>query len=149
MLDAIKWWLSSRRHTSIHGWMKAQYTRSELERLVAEATDADLVRPPNPLAKNTYLGGGLPELRKTVTRLYRHYGDQIWSACYRAAASGRPTNGYDLYSSWIEAFSTLSMAFQAINPEMFEEMLVRHALRQCAIELLAEAPQPQGHGTAR
>ena len=128
--------------------MREQYTRSELEQLVAEAADAGLVRLSNPFARDTYLDGGLPTLRKTVTRLYRRYGDQIWSACYRAAAHGRPTNGYDLYSSWVEAFSTLPMAFQVINPEMFQEMLVRHALRQCAIELLAEAPHPPANRTA-
>src|SRR5437773_2461148 len=106
--------------------MREQYTYSELQQLVTEATDADLAHAGNPLTRDTYLDGGLPVLRKTVARLYRRYGDQIWSACYRAAARGRPTNGYDIYSSWLEAFSTLSMAFQVINPEMFEEMLVRH-----------------------
>src|SRR5881628_3355787 len=132
MLDSLNWWFSLRRNATFHEWMREQYTREQLRALVKEATDADLCHPYNPLAQDLYLDGGLPVLRKTVQRLYSRYGAEIWSACYRAAAKGRPSTGYDLFSSWLAAFDGLPMAFQVIEPPMFEEFLVRNALRQCA-----------------
>jgi len=142
IIEAIRWKLSFMRNATLHQWMKEQYSRSELERLVEEAIDADLCHVYNPLARDVYLDGGLALLRETVARLYRRYGDQIWAACYRAAARGRPTNGYDLYPSWLAAFGTLEMAYQVIAPAMFEEFLVRHALSQCAKEIIQEEPRP-------
>jgi hypothetical protein len=137
MNESLQWWWSLRKCASFTAWMREQYSTEELRQLVVEATDADLLHLRNPLARDTYIGGyDLGDT--TVYRLYKRYGDEIWSACYRAAARGRPSNGYDLYRSWLEAFSTLSMAFQVIKPSMFEEMLVRHALAQCAKEILAE-----------
>jgi hypothetical protein len=142
MIEEIRWRLSVSRNTTLHGWMREQYALDELKRLEVEAADADLIHVYNPLA-DTYLGGGLPMLRKTVQRLYQAYGDQIWSACYRAAERDRPSNGYDLYTSWLAAFDSLPMSRQVIKPRMFEEFLVRHALAQCAKEILREDAQTE------
>jgi hypothetical protein len=115
MIEEIRWRLSLSRNSTLYEWMREQYTRADLEALAVEATDADLAQVYDPFA-NTYLDGGLPVLRKAVQRLYQRCGNEIWSACYRAAAGGRPTNGYDLYPNSLTAFGTLHMAIQVIEP---------------------------------
>jgi hypothetical protein len=62
------------------------------------------------MAFDTYVGGGQSSMRSLVAQLYRRYGTEISAACYRAAPRDRPTNGYDLYPSWLTAFGTLKMS---------------------------------------
>lgn len=135
MFESLRWWLSLRRNRTLHKWMLEQYSWEELGRLVEEATDADLRHTYNVMARDTYVGGGLSVLSMTVRRLYSRYGEQIWSACYRAATNGQVSEGASLYANWLAAFGTLPLASQVIEPPTFEEFLVRNAIRQCAIEL--------------
>jgi hypothetical protein len=143
MLGAVRWWFSLQRNANFGDWVKATYSPTELKRLVEAATDTDLLRPFNPFGDATWAQHYRSELllRRTTSRLYERYGPEIWSACFRAA--GLHSMGED---SVLYAIAELRGSNQVYDPITFEEFLVRHALRQTALELL---PRIEGRARAK
>jgi hypothetical protein len=89
MIDSINWWRSLRRNANFWDWMKDTYTGGELQRLAAEATDSSFINPYDPTADLTLGKQERDETlrRKTTRRLYRRYGEEIWSICLGAGGT--------------------------------------------------------------
>ena len=114
MIDSIKWWRSLRRNANFWDWMKDTYTGGELQRLAAEATDCSFINPYDPTADLTLGQQERDETlrRKTTRRLYRRYGEEIWSICLGAG-------GYDpdRGPTGVLCLGKLDLAVQVHEPE--------------------------------
>lgn len=139
MLDELNWWRSFRRNVNFWDWVRDTYSDNELKRLSEEATDCSLIRPYNPFGDATMdqfaVGEGIQ--RKTVQRLMKRYGDEIWTTCLGAG-------GYDPEKGplGLKCLSKLELSFQVYNQATFEEFLVRNALKRAAEQLIEEG-RPQ------
>lgn len=69
--------------------------------------------------------------RKTVRRLLKRYGEEIWSYCMDAGGYD-PDNG----PMGLNCLTGLELSRQVYNQPTFEEFLVRNALKSVAKELL-------------
>jgi hypothetical protein len=133
MLDAIEWWLSLRRNANFWDWVRDTYSLTELEELAKEATDCHLRATFNPLGDLTWDQYLTKEgiRRRTVKRLYNRYGDEIWGACLAGLDEHRERNA-------LACLAGLDCADEVHTPELFEEFLVRNALKTAARQILEE-----------
>jgi hypothetical protein len=133
MFETIRWWFSFRRNVNFWDWMKDTYSLHDLKRLANEATDCNLQEGWNPLGNQSIdqfiasydLG------RKTTKRLYRRYGGDIWHICLGAYDNAKDGN-------LIHALSRLELADQVDGPYLFEELLLRNAMKRAANQILDE-----------
>jgi hypothetical protein len=113
--------------------MKEAYSLSELRELSTEAASECLLRPYNPLGDQTLTQKQREEgvRRKTVIRLMRRYGDEIWNICLGIG-------GYnpELGPTGLACLAGLERAAQPYNQTTFEEFLVRNALKKTAQRIL-------------
>jgi hypothetical protein len=136
MIDSINWWRSFRRNANFWDWMKDTYSGSKLQRLAAEATDCSLVNLYDPTADLMLEQQERDKTlrRKTTRRLYRRYGDEIWSICLGAG-------GYDpdRGPTGVLCLGKLDLAFQVYKPELFEEFMVRNAIKYAARQIIGKS----------
>jgi len=135
MIDSIRWWLSFKRNVNFWDWMKDTYSGEELRGLATEATDCGLINPYDPTGDRTLDQQERDETirRKTAHRVYRRYGDEIWSICLGAGGYD-PDHG----PTGVICLGKLELAFQVYKPEIFEEFMVRNALKYAARQIMAE-----------
>ncbi len=135
MFDAVQWWISFNRNANFWDWVRDTYSDEDLKKLTTEATDCSLINPYDPLGDYTMEQHRYSEelMRKTVKRLMKRYGDEIWSCCLGAG-------GYDAERGrfGLECLVKLDLAFQVCNQATFEEFLVRNALKQASKQILDE-----------
>lgn len=133
MINSFKWWMSFRRNVNFWDWMKNTYSSEELHHLAIEATDCCLINPYDITAEFKLDQNERNEAirRETTHRIYRRYGDEIWSICLGEG-------GYDADSSrtGMICLGKLDLAFQVYKPELFEEFMVRNALKYAARQIL-------------
>jgi hypothetical protein len=133
MIDSIKWWLSFRRNVNFWDWTKDTYSADELHRLATEPTDCSLINPYDPTAELTLDQQERDEAirQETARRLYRRYGDEIWEICLGAG-------GYDpdRGPTGVICLGKLDLSFQVYKPELFEEFMVRNALKYAARQIV-------------
>ena len=141
MVDSIKWWFSFRYNANFWDWVRDTYSIGELKRLAVEATDASLINPYDPLRDATWNQKQNEDVlqRKTVSRLMKRYGDEIWSICLGSGGYS-PESG----RTGLVCLTKLKMAAQVYNQATFEECLLRNALQQVAVQILQKADQIVG-----
>ena len=142
MIDWIVQWASFRKNVNFWDWVRDSFSEAELRKIADEVTNVDLIRPYDPF------GNSASELRdiadrKTIRRLLRRYGTEIWSCCLGAG-------GYDPDKGLlgIRCLSNLDLARQVHDTPTFEEFLVRNALKCASIQILVELDKANGdnHG---
>jgi hypothetical protein len=134
MIESLHWWLSLHRNSNFWAWMEDTYSVEELRRLISEATDCSLIRRYDPLADQYYSRKGKPEqvvLTETVRRLYRRYHADIWSICLDAGGHFAESGPFGL-----ESLARLDRCREVYDQEVFEEFLVRNALKYAARQVL-------------
>jgi hypothetical protein len=134
MIDSLRWWLSFQRNPNFWDWVEDTYSVEELRRLVSEATDCTLIRPYNPFGDRYYSRTGKPEgvaLTETVRRLYKRYRGDIWRTCLGAGGQSAPSGPLGLKS-----LAQLDRCEEVCDQDVFEEFLVRNALRHAAEQVL-------------
>jgi len=90
MFESLRWWLSTKRNVNFWDWVRDTYSDDELKKLRIDATHCSLIRPYAPFGDSSLEAHDYGEeiTRKTVSRLIKRYGDEIWSCCLGAG-------GYD------------------------------------------------------
>lgn len=144
MLDLLSWWLSLRRNSNFWAWIEDTYSVEELRRLTSEATDCSLIRPYDPFTDQYYSSNGQPEqvvLTETVRRLYKRYHADIWGICLDAGGHSAESGPFGLKS-----LATLDRCEEVHDQEVFEEFMVRNALKHAAKQVLerVEARRKKG-----
>src|SRR5438067_2509007 len=128
MRDWLRWQLRLRRNPNFWDWVRDAYTQQDLERLATEATETSLIRPFSPFGEHTWEQHDYVEaiFRRTVRRLYKRYGADIWSACRGLAKEKLGAENP------LDALARLELSVQVHDPVTFEEFLVRNALKRAA-----------------
>jgi hypothetical protein len=135
VLNSLNWWLSFRRNANFWDWVRGTYSDDDLRGLIEEATDCSLINPYDPFGDSSWnqFTFGEETRRKTVQRLMKRYGDEIWSCCL-GAGDYDPDKG----CVGLKCLSRLKLSFQVYNQATFEEFLVRNALKFAARQILEE-----------
>jgi hypothetical protein len=122
MLEVLSWW-SKRRN--LWAWARDAYSDEDLRGLITEACDCDLHEAYNPFGELTMeqYDQRRAVMRKTVKRLMKWYGRDVWSCCLGAA--GVVYNN----QNFLECLSKLELASQVRDQESFEEFMVRNSLK--------------------
>jgi hypothetical protein len=104
-----------------------------LKRLANEATDSNLKGGWNPLGDKSLdqFIASYELRRKTTKKLYRRYGGDIWHVCLGVYDNSKDEN-------FIYALSRLELATQVDGPYLFEEFLLRNAMKRAANQILDE-----------
>jgi hypothetical protein len=122
------------KNANFWDWVKDTYTEAELKRLATETTDTSLIALYDPFGDRSWAQQQQDQhvRRKTVKRLLKRYGDEIWSACLGVG-------GYDPDKGVVglQCLAKLDLAFQVYNQFTFEEFLVRNALRRAAQQIFS------------
>jgi len=120
--------------------MEERYTVAEIRRAVIESTDCDLHEqwnpydPPGELTWEQWKTAK-DDWRLAVERLYGQYGEEIWQICLQESQTRVP-QGESYGEAALEKLARLDLAAQVSEPKLFEEFMVRNALRLNAIEIL-------------
>lgn len=135
MFESLRWWLSTKKNANFWDWVRDTYSDDELRKLTTEATHCSLIRPYVPFGDSSSEANDCGEeiTRKTIRRLIKRYGNEIWSCCL-GAGSYDPDTG----RIGIKCLAGLDLAFQVYNSSTLEEFLVRNALKQASTQLLGE-----------
>jgi hypothetical protein len=142
VLDAIRWWLSLRRNATLRDWMEEMYTIAFIRRIPTESTDCNLheewnfYNPPGQMTLEGWTQDR-KDWQQAVRRLYRRYGEEIWNICLPEPLTRGP-QGEWRREKGLGELSRLDLADQVCGPKLFEEFLVRNALRLTALEILKE-----------
>jgi hypothetical protein len=134
MLESLRWWMSLHRNRSFLAWMQDTYSTDELRRLVSEATDCSLTQPYSPFADRYYTRTGRPMgevLSEVVHRLYKRYHSDIWGLCLEAGGHYTDSGPFGL-----ESLAQLDRCHEVYDQHIFEEFLVRNALKRGAEAVL-------------
>jgi hypothetical protein len=135
LIDNFRWWRSLRRNKTLRAWIEEVYKIDEIKRMAIESTDCDLHQtwnPHNPPGERTLEQWWDEEAdwQRAVKRLYCQYGDEIWYICLSEGQAG------------IDKLTSLDLADQINGPRLFEEFMVRNALKLTAIQILKDKGLP-------
>src|ERR1035438_3624893 len=88
MFKSLNWWISFRRNVNFWDWVRDTYSDEDLRQLADESTDCSLINSYNPMGDSTWDQFTFEEdvRRKTVQKLIKRYGNEIWSCCLGAAS---------------------------------------------------------------
>ena len=114
--------------------MRSTFATNDLQRIASVPAIPDFVRSWENALKRPDVARAVAERRLFVRSLTRRFGSELWAACRRAAGPPRQDG-----LTWLEWMAHLPGAHQVVDPEVMEEFVVHHALRQLAREELASA----------
>ena len=114
--------------------MRSTFATNDLQRIAAVSAVPDFVRSWETDLKRPEVARAVSERRLFVRSLTRRFGPELWAACRRAAGPLRQDG-----ITWLEWMAHLPGAHQVVAPDVMEEFVVHHALRQLAREELESA----------
>ena len=138
MFDWFRWRSSLRRNKNLRAWIEDTYSLSDIKRMAKESTDCDLNESWVPFEHDVTLEQYQEEKEawaKVVKRLYRCYGDDIWQICLPEPGSLGPNDDVRM---GLDKLMWLDLVDQVSGPKLFEECMVRNALKLAAIQILSE-----------
>ena len=127
------WWWRLGNPGNFYDWVRATYSRAELETLAREATNASIVNLWEAFTDVTWDQHRNREAgwRRTVARLIRRYGGEIWPICMGAGGYD-PENG----PTGLICLARLDRAAEVYNHASLDEFLLRNALKRAATKIL-------------
>jgi hypothetical protein len=138
MFDWLRWWCSLRRNKSLQAWIEDTYTLSEIKRMAEESTDCDLNETWVPFQHEATWEQYQREKEawaKVVKRLYRRYGEEVWQTCLPEPGRLGPNDDVRV---GLDKLMWLDLIDQVSGPKLFEECMVRNALKLTAVQILSE-----------
>jgi len=140
MLETIRWWFSFRRNVNFWDWMKDNYSPPDLKRLANEATDCNLHEGWDPLGDQSMdqFIGSYELRRKTAKRLYGRYGADIWHVCLGVCDNTKDEN-------LLHGLSRLELADKVDGPFLFEDFMLRNAMKRAANQILDDINNKHTH----
>lgn len=133
MIENIRWWISTKKHTNLWQWVKYNYSNKDLHDIVNYCTKTNMHEGYDPLAGLT-LDQQMIDFdnwQNAVKRIYRRYKRDVWHVNLGAFDERQDKNVF-------QALSRLPLADQVNNDIYFEEFMVRNALNFIALKLLNE-----------
>jgi hypothetical protein len=141
MIKALSRYLKLKSYANFWDYVRDRenFSDSELQDLIASATDCSLIRPWDPMADRYYINGkpSGKALEDTVKELYKRFSSDIWSGCLGAGGYSAEKGPWGLL-----CLSSLDLSNQVYDQKTLEEFLLRNALKRAARDVLEERRAP-------